>query len=128
MNVESIENIAEFPPFNTAAELHRAAQPRATLVLLPAIGLVVQGSTTVSYGSVADFVRPRYQARGYAIIYTVSSMAPVTSMAALGWIADTGGLDVLLWLLVALTALTLPVVGILPGRPQPNESATPRSA
>lgn len=98
------------------------------LVLLPAIGLVVQGSTTVSYGSVADFVRPRYQARGYAIIYTVSSMAPVTSMAALGWIADTGGLDVLLWLLVALTALTLPVVGILPGRPQPNESATPRSA
>jgi MFS transporter, FSR family, fosmidomycin resistance protein len=88
------------------------------LLLLPLVGLVVQGSTTVSYGSVADFVRPGHQARGYALIYTLSSASSVVGPTVLGWVADASDLDVVLWVLVGVTMLTLSVAGILPGRDQ----------
>ena len=64
-----------------------------SLILLPAIGLVVQGSSTVSYGSVADFVSADRQARGYALIYTIANGASVTGPLAFGLLADWLGLD-----------------------------------
>lgn len=88
----------------------------AALVVLPLIGLVVQGSTTVSYGSVADFVKPRYQARGYALIYSFSAGSAVVGPIALGGLADVSGLNAVLWVLILLTLLTLLFARVLPNK------------
>ncbi|MEM7404994.1 MAG: MFS transporter [Pseudomonadota bacterium] len=93
-----------------------ALNAEQALIALPLLGLVVQGSTTVSYGSVADFVEPGFQARGYAIIYTLSSASSVAGPMALGWVADQFGLNLVLYVVAAIAAGTLLVARILPGR------------
>ena len=86
------------------------------LVFLPLLGLVVQGSTTVSYGAVAEFVAPGYQARGYALIYSTSAISSVVGPLLLGWLADVNGLNAVLWALAALSAMTVSFASVLPGR------------
>jgi MFS transporter, FSR family, fosmidomycin resistance protein len=97
-----------------------------SLVFLPLLGLVVQGSTTVSYGAVAEFVAPGYQARGYALIYSTSSVSSVVGPFLLGWVADVSSLDTVLWILAALSAATVSFSAVLPGRaaakPQSSQS------
>ena len=48
---------------------------QAIFVLLPVVGVFVQGSSTVCYGTVADYVDESKTTRAYAIIYTLSSAA-----------------------------------------------------
>jgi len=77
------------------------------LLLLPLIGVFIQGSSTVCYGAVADFVDDSRQSRGYSLMYTAGSLATVAGPFALGTVADHAGLATLLWVLAALTACTL---------------------
>ncbi len=86
------------------------------LVALPLIGLVVQGSSTICYGAVADYVDDKKQSRGYAVIYSFAGLASVIGPFALGVVADEAGLDTLLWCLVITTALTFAMCYSLDGR------------
>ena len=83
------------------------------IVLLPAIGLAVQGSSTVTYGAVADFIERDRQTRGYALIYTVANGASVGGPFVFGMIADWQGIDAALWVLAALAAMTVPLSLVL---------------
>lgn len=74
---------------------------------LPLIGVVVQGSSTVCYGSVADHIDENKSSRGYALVYTMASLAAVVGPLLLGWIADQYGLEILVWALVLITAITI---------------------
>ena len=78
-----------------------------TLTLLPLIGIAVQGSTTVTYGALSDFIHRNRQSRGYAIIYTLSSLSAVVGPVVFGAIADLYGIDPALVILALLTSLTL---------------------
>ncbi len=75
-------------------------------VLLPLVGVFVQGSSTVCYGAVADYVNDNKSSRAYAIIYTLSSSASVAGPFFLGILADNSHIDNVLWLLMAITAVT----------------------
>jgi FSR family fosmidomycin resistance protein-like MFS transporter len=77
------------------------------LILLPLIGVAVQGSTTVTYGALADFIHRDRQSRGYAIIYTLSSLSAVVGPVVFGGLADLYGVDLSLLMLAVLTSLTL---------------------
>lgn len=77
-----------------------------TLLLLPVIGLAVQGSSTVTYGAVSDFIQRDRQSRGYALIYTLSSLSAVIGPLLFGGLADLYGLELSLILLAVLTSLT----------------------
>ena len=77
------------------------------LILLPLIGLAVQGSSTVTYGALSDFVHKDRQSRGYAMIYTLSSLSAVVGPLIFGSLADLYGVDVSFALLALLTSLTL---------------------
>jgi MFS family permease len=79
----------------------------AVLVLLPLVGIAVQGSTTVTYGALSDFIHRDRQARGYAIIYTLSALSAVVGPVVFGWLADLHGVGPALVVLAALTSLTL---------------------
>lgn len=78
-----------------------------TLVLLPLIGMAVQGSSTVTYGAVSDFIQRGRQSRGYALIYTLSSLSAVIGPLVFGALADLYGLGMSLIILAGLTSLTL---------------------
>jgi MFS family permease len=67
----------------------------------------VQGSSTVTYGALSDFVHRRRQSRGYAIIYTLSSLSAVVGPVFFGGLADTYGIELSLVTLAVLTCLTL---------------------
>ncbi len=77
---------------------------------LPIIGVAMNGTSTVLYGSVADFVSEERQARGYGLFYTLlfgaSAMAPVT----LGLINDGVGLEFSIAAIGVLALLTLPLL------------------
>ena len=77
------------------------------LILLPLIGVAVQGSTTVTYGALADFIRRDRQSRGFAIIYTLSSLSAVVGPVTFGWLADLYGVELSLVILAVLTTVTL---------------------
>lgn len=84
-----------------------------TLLALPAIGLAVQGSSTVTYGAVGEFVEERRRARGYALVYTLANGASVTGPLVFGLVADNAGFDAAMALLAVLVVLTLLPVGVL---------------
>ena len=86
------------------------------LFLLPFIGLVIQGTSTVTYGSVADFVTPERQSRGYSLIYTASSISSVVGPVAMGLIADTQGLEFAIWTMVAISAFPVLFCSVLAKR------------
>ena len=77
------------------------------LILLPLIGTAIQGSTTVTYGALADFIHRDRQSRGYAIIYTLSSLSAVVGPVVFGGLADLYGVDLSILMLAVLTSLTL---------------------
>jgi FSR family fosmidomycin resistance protein-like MFS transporter len=77
------------------------------LILLPVIGIAIQGSTTVTYGALADFIHRDCQSRGYAIIYTLSSLSAVVGPVVFGGLADVYGVDLSILMLAVLTSLTL---------------------
>ena len=81
--------------------------------LLPLIGMVVQGSSTVTYGTVADFIEPDRQSRGYALIYTVANGASVSGPFIFGWIADRRDIDTTLWILALIATATIPLCYVL---------------
>ena len=89
-----------------------------TLLLLPIIGLAVQGTSTVTYGSVSEFIDIKRQSRGYALIYTLSSVASVAGPFLFGFIADAYGLNVSLLLLAAVAVVTIPSSFVLRRYPQ----------
>ena len=81
----------------------------ALLVLLPLIGLLVQGTSTVTYGSVPDFVNEHRHSRGYALIYTVSSSSSVVGPFLAGAIADAWSLDLVVWGLAVIALVSVPL-------------------
>ena len=80
---------------------------QAVFIILPIVGIFVQGSSTVCYGAVADYVDAGKTSRAYAIIYTLSSAASVAGPFFLGVLADRVHIEAVLWSLIVVTAASL---------------------
>ncbi len=80
---------------------------QAVFIILPLVGVFVQGSSTVCYGAVADYVDASKTSRAYAIIYTLSSAASVAGPLFLGILADRAHIEAVLWSLIVVTAVSL---------------------
>jgi MFS transporter, FSR family, fosmidomycin resistance protein len=61
--------------------------------LLPVVGLVLQGSSSITYATVADLIDSDRHSRGFATIYSVSSVASIAGPLAVGAIGDALGLS-----------------------------------
>jgi MFS family permease len=91
--------------------------PAGTLFMaLPFIGLFVQGSSTISYGAVADCCDEDQSARAYSVVYTMASLGSVTGPLVLGVVADLFNLNTLIAVLMAVTLLSLTVLTSLSGK------------
>jgi len=82
-------------------------------LLLPLLGIVLQGSTSMTYGMVADFVHKSRTARGFALIYASSSFASVGAPLGFGLIGDAYGIETALAAMAIVTLVSLVPLFIL---------------
>jgi MFS family permease len=98
----------------------------ACLVALPVLGVALNGTSSVLYGSVADLVSSDRRARSYAIFYTLGIGASALAPFAYGLLGDWGGVRLTLTVVACVVFLTLPFT--LPLRAAPVTVAAPHSA
>ncbi|MGE5535750.1 MAG: MFS transporter [Acidobacteriota bacterium] len=81
----------------------------ATLVLLPIIGIALNGTSSVLYGSVPDLVTPERRTRAFGVFYTGTIGAGAVSPAIYGLVGDVVGVPVALMIVAGVVLLTLPI-------------------
>jgi MFS transporter, FSR family, fosmidomycin resistance protein len=81
----------------------------AALVLLPVIGVALNGTSSVLYGSVPDLVTPEWRARAFSIFYTGTIGAGAIAPALYGVVGDHLGVPAALLVVAGVVTLTLPL-------------------
>jgi len=81
----------------------------AALVLLPVIGIALNGTSSVLYGSVPDLVSPERRARAFSIFYTGTIGAGALAPALYGIAGDLLGVPGALLVVASVVTLTLPL-------------------
>jgi MFS transporter, FSR family, fosmidomycin resistance protein len=85
----------------------------AALVLLPLIGIALNGTSSVLYGSVPDLVSPERRARAFSIFYTGTIGAGALAPALYGVAGDLLGPPAALLVVASVVTLTLPLSLVL---------------
>ena len=85
----------------------------ASLALLPALGIALNGTSSVLYGTVADLVTSDRRGRSYAVFYTVGIGASALSPSIYGVVSDWGGVPLALAIVGSLVFVTLPLTLLL---------------
>jgi MFS family permease len=88
----------------------------AALVVLPVIGVMLNGTSSVLYGSVPELVEPAKRARAFGVFYTGTIGAGAVSPALYGLVGDHFGVPTALVAVALACLLTLPLALAL--RPQ----------
>jgi hypothetical protein len=90
-----------------------AAPLPGVLILLPLLGTMLNGTSSVVYGSVPDFCLPEARARAFGVFYTATIGAGALAPIAFGALSDQIGL-LSMMICIACTALvTLPLALML---------------
>jgi MFS family permease len=82
-------------------------------LLLPVLGLVLQGSSSITYATVSDLVHGERQSRGFAAIYSIASAASIVAPIVFGLIGDRFGLVPAMLIMACLVLLPLPLCPLL---------------
>jgi MFS family permease len=98
----------------------------AAFALLPLLGIVLNGTTSVLYGTIGDLVAAERQSRGFGLFYTLSSVCGFAAPLAYGVLGDWLGIQFALALAGCLVLLTLPLTALL--RPVITRAAAPAAA
>jgi MFS family permease len=83
-----------------------------TLLLVP-LGVALNGTSSVLYGTVAEFVREDRQARSFGLFYTLGSAASASAPLLFGLFSDRFDVPVALLLVAGLAAFTIPIAWLL---------------
>lgn len=81
----------------------------AALVLLPVVGIALNGTSSVLYGSVPDLVSPAKRNRAFGIFYTGTIGAGAVSPALYGVLGDAVGVTSALVVVASVVLVTLPL-------------------
>jgi len=81
----------------------------ASYALLPLIGVALNGTSSVLYGSVPAMVAPEKRARAFSIFYTGTIGAGATAPILYGLLGDLLGVPGALTVLAAMVLLTVPL-------------------
>lgn len=85
----------------------------ATLFLLPPLGIVLNGTSSLTYGSVPHFITPAERNRAFGIFYTGTLGAGAISPTLSGLLGDIIGMNGAVTIAALLAVATLPLVGLL---------------
>ena len=83
------------------------------MVLLPVVGIALNGTSSVLYGSVPALVEPQRRQRAFSIFYTGTIGAGAISPAIYGVLGDAVGVPMALTVVAAIVLVTLPITFIL---------------
>lgn len=95
------------------------------LFLLPLLGIALNGTSSVLYGTVAELVAPERRSRVYGVFYTIGIGSGALAPPLFGLLSDAAGVPVTLAVLAAVILTTLPLAQLLrPAvEPQPLRAA-----
>ena len=85
----------------------------AAMFLLPVIGIALNGTSSVLYGSVPDIVAPERRQRAFGVFYTGSIGAGALAPVLFGLLGDRFGVTAALVVVACVVLLTLPLALIL---------------
>ena len=80
----------------------------AAFALLPILGVVLNGTSSVVYGTVGDLVERDRQSRAFGLIYTLGTVFGVFTPLAYGMLGDRIGIEATLAIASLLVLFTLP--------------------
>ncbi len=83
------------------------------LILLPIVGIALNGTSSVLYGSVPDLVEPAWRQRAFSIFYTGTIGAGAVSPAIYGLLGDAVGIPAALMVVAGVVLVTLPITLVL---------------
>jgi MFS family permease len=97
---------------------------QASMVLLPLLGIALNGTSSVLYGSVPDLVPVERRTRAFGIFYTGTIGAGAIAPILYGLVSDAIDLPGGVILVASLVALTLPLALMLRPAFQPQSPST----
>ena len=86
------------------------------LVLLAPLGIVAQGSTSITYGIVDDLIDPRRTARGYALMYGSTGIAAAVGPFLFGVAGDLYGIEIAVLAMAVTALIAIAPTALLPKR------------
>jgi len=89
-----------------------APLPVALAGLLP-LGIALNGTSSVLYGTVADLVSADRRSRAYGLYYTITLAASALAPTLYGLLSDVVGVEPTLWVVAALVLATVPLALVL---------------
>lgn len=83
------------------------------LALLPVIGMGLNGTSSVLYGTVSDFVTPERRARSFGLFYTLAISGGALAPFLFGLLSDVTDVTVTLTAVAILALSTIPICKLL---------------
>jgi len=85
----------------------------ASFVLLPLIGVVLNGTSSVLYGTLGDYVDKDRLARAFGFFYTLGSVCGIAAPLGYGLIGDLHGVETSIGIIGIAIFLTVPLAALL---------------
>jgi MFS family permease len=83
------------------------------LVLLPLLGVMLNGTSSVLYGTVAELVTPERRSRAYGLYYTVTIACSAVAPTVYGVVSDAIGVSATLTVVALVVLVTIPLCLVL---------------
>jgi MFS family permease len=96
----------------------------ASFLLLPLIGVVLNGTSSVLYGTLGEYVEKDRLARAFGFFYTLGSVCGIAAPLGYGLIGDLQGVETALGIIGIAIFLTVPLAPLL----KPGAAARLKSA
>jgi MFS transporter, FSR family, fosmidomycin resistance protein len=81
--------------------------------LLPFVGVALQGTSSVIYGTIGDLVESDKLPRAFALVYTVGAVSGIVAPIGYGFLGDAIGIEKTIFIAGILVLLTLPLALVL---------------
>ena len=90
-----------------------AAPLHATYVVLVPLGIALNGTSSVLYGTVAELVTPERRSRAYGLYYTVTIACSAVAPTVYGVVSDVIGVPATLTVVALMVLVTIPLCLVL---------------
>ncbi len=85
----------------------------SAMVVLAFTGITLNGTSSVLYGSVGDYIDMKKQARAFGLFYTLGSVAGIIAPLGFGFINDWIGREISMMIVGSLPLIVIPLCFIL---------------
>ena len=84
-----------------------------TMILLPVLGVALQGTSSVLYATIGDLVDKDRLPRAFGLFYTVGSLCGIAAPLGYGFLGDAAGVETTIASVGIAVLLTLPLAAML---------------